>query len=76
MDADPDECDVGAGEEGDEGAWDGGRVEDLEDEAAVVHAEVEGGHGVVHVGQGVGPPLRDEAHDEARMVAGGVGGEP
>ena len=67
---------VGAGEEGDEGAWDGGRVEDLEDEAAVVHAEVEGGHGVVHVGQGVGPPLRDEAHDEARRVAGGVGGEP
>ena len=33
MDADPDECDVGAGEEGDEGAWDGGRVEDLDDEA-------------------------------------------
>lgn len=79
LDADPDEDDVGVVEEGGEGAWDKGRVEDLEDEAVVADAELEGGDGVglLTVGLGVGPPLNVQAHDlEVVVGVAGVGGEP
>lgn len=78
-DADPNEFDVAVGEEGGEGAWDKGRVEDLKDEAVVVDAELEGGDGVglLTVGLGVGPPLNVQAHDlEVVVGVAGVGGEP
>jgi len=79
LDADPDEDDVGVVEEGGEGAWDKGRVEDLEDEAVVADAELEGGDGVgrLHVGPGVGLPFHVQAHNhEVIRVVADVGGEP
>lgn len=77
--ADPNEFDVAVGEEGGEGAWDKGRVEDLKDEAVVVDAELEGGDGVgrLHVGPGVGLPFHVQAHNhEVIRVVADVGGEP
>lgn len=66
-------------------------MENLEDEAAFGDAELECGHGVLHVALGVGAPLDVEAHGEDALLVlvlvvaedggdpgvdeGGVGGE-
>ena len=51
------------------------RMDNLEDESSVTHAELEGGYGVLRVGLSVRPPLNVQAHHEVLATAG-VAGEP
>jgi len=69
------ESNIRISEEGNERVGNVMRVNNLEDEAGVTHAELEGGYGVLRVGPSVGPPLNVQAHHEAPATVG-VSGEP
>jgi len=70
------ESDVRILEEGTERVGEIRSVNNLEDEAGVTHAELEGGYRVLRVGLSYGPPLNVQAHHEALATAGVVGKPP
>lgn len=60
---------VGVFEEGNEGKRNEGSVKYLKDKAATAHAELEGGHWVVHVSAEVAAPLDVQADKESASAA-------
>jgi len=75
LDPNAEESNIRVFQEGIEGTGNVRRVDNLEDEAGVTHAELEGGYGVLRVRPSVGSPLNVQAHHES-MTTAGVSGEP